>query len=494
MSLAGAPHDGARARMTPLEPCERRLTVGIAGATGFVGRALCSELAADHRVVGLTRGAHAGTDAGGVEWRGCDLFDLQDVERALTGVDLAVYLVHSMLPAARLTQGSFADLDLLLADNFARAAERAGVSRILYVGGLVPQHGPLSPHLASRLEVERTLASRGPALTALRCGIIVGPGSSSLWILVNLVRRLPAMILPRWTESVSQPIALADLVRAIRICITEPEYRQGSFDLGGPEAMTYSEMLRRAARFLGLRRWMIGVRAFSPRLSRLWVSVFGSAPRSLVAPLVESLRHDIPVRPNPLQARLAPMRFEAALAAAIDAAGRPVPPPSSIRLTPPRRAWLREARRVRSVQRLPLPERRDAAWVADEFLRFLPLLPLPRIRVEVSDAGAAFRLAGSRETLLELTRSTASESDRTEFRISGGRLSNRKGSGSGRLEFREVLGGDFVLAAIHDYEPSLPWLVYQHTQARVHLWVMRRFARHLARHAETGVTGERGPR
>jgi uncharacterized protein YbjT (DUF2867 family) len=415
-----------------------------------------------------------------VEWRRCDLFDLDEVERALQGAEVAIYLVHSMLPTARLTQASFADLDLLLADNFARAAERAGVSRILYVGGLVPERGALSPHLASRLEVERTLTSRKPALTALRCGIIVGPGSSSLWILVNLVRRLPAMILPRWTESVSQPIALADLVRAVRICLAEPEHFHGAFDLGGPEAMTYSEMLRRTARFLGRRRFMFSVRAFSPRLSRLWVSVFGSAPRALVAPLIESLRHDIPVRANPLQRRLAPRSLEAALATAIDANGRPVPPPSSIRLTAPVRSELRRARSVRSVQRLPLPAGRDAGWLADEYLRFLPRLPLPRIRVEVHDARARFRLAGAREPLLELTRSASSESDRTEFRITAGRLLGGDRDGRGRLEFRGVLGGDAALAAIHDYQPSLPWLVYQSTQARVHLWVMQRFARHLS--------------
>jgi uncharacterized protein YbjT (DUF2867 family) len=457
----------------------RRPTLAIAGATGFVGRAFCAELAGDHRVIGLTRGAPASAREDGVEWRRCDLFDLDEIERALQGAEVAIYLVHSMLPTARLTQASFADLDLLLADNFARAAERAGVSRILYVGGLVPERGALSPHLASRLEVERTLASRKPALTALRCGIIVGPGSSSLWILVNLVRRLPAMILPRWTESVSQPIALADLVRAVRLCLAEPARFHGTFDLGGPEAMTYGEMLKRTARFLGRRRWMFGVRAFSPRLSRLWVSVFGSAPRSLVAPLVESLRHDMPVRANPLQSRLAPRSFEAALATAIDAGGRPVPPPSSIRLTAPVRAKLRQARSVRSVQRLPLPAGRDAGWLAGEYLRFLPRLTLPRIRVEVRDACATFRMAGTRQPLLELTRSASSESDRTEFRISGGRLLDPDTSQSGRLEFREVLGGDAALAAVHDYQPSLPWLLYQNSQARVHLWVMQRFARHL---------------
>jgi uncharacterized protein YbjT (DUF2867 family) len=281
-------------------------------------------------VIALSRRAG---EIAGVETRVCDLFALDEVAVALAGADVAVYLVHSMLPSARLVQGGFADLDLLLADTFARAAERAGVGRIVYVGGLVPADGPLSPHLASRREVEQALASRGAVLAALRCGIVVGAGSSSLWILANLVRRLPAMILPRWTESSSRPIALADLVRAVRAALDEPALA-GAFDLGGPDRMSYREMIARTARFLGRRRLLLRVPLFTPRLSRLWVQLFGSAPRALVGPLVDSLRHEMAVADNPLQRRIEPaaLGFEAALAAALGQGGRPLPPPSSIRL------------------------------------------------------------------------------------------------------------------------------------------------------------------
>jgi uncharacterized protein YbjT (DUF2867 family) len=453
--------------------------VAIAGATGFVGRALCGELARSHHVIALSRRPG---EMPGVETRVCDLFALDQVETALAGADVAVYLVHSMLPSARLVQASFADLDLLLADDFARAAARAGVRRILYVGGLVPGDGPLSPHLASRAEVERALASRGAALTALRCGIIVGPGSSSLWILANLVRRLPAMILPRWTGSASQPIALADLVRAVRIALEDPAL-VGAFDLGGPEAMSYREMLARTARFLGRRRLLLRVPLFSPRLSRLWVQVFGSAPSALVGPLVESLRHDMRIASNPLQARIAPAAkgFEAALAEALDASGRPLPPPSSLRLGAPARRRLHEARSVRSVQRLPLPAGRDAGWAAGEYLRFLPRFMRPWIRVEADAAGGArFFVAGTRLCLLALRLAPGSEPDRIEFEIAGGALLAQGEGPRGRFELREVLGGRALLAAIHDYRPALPWPLYQAAQARVHLAVMRGFGRHLA--------------
>lgn len=464
----------------------RPRTVAIAGATGFLGRALCRDLARDCRVIGLTR--RPGEPADGAEERACDLFAPAALEAALAGVDVAVYLVHSMLPSARLTQASFADLDLLLADNFARAAERAGVPHIVYVGGLIPADPTLSPHLASRLEVERALAGRKPALTALRCGIIVGPGSSSLWILVNLVRRLPAMVLPRWTESVSQPIAWVDVVAAVRAVLAEPERFVGAFDLGGPEPMSYRAMLERTARVLGKRRFMVGVRAFSPRLSRLWVSLFGSAPLALVGPLVETLRHDMPARRNPLQERLSPLRFEEALRDALDAEGRPLPPPSSLRTSRARlrtsRASLRGSRSVCSVQRLPLPPGRDASWAAEEYLRFLRRFMRPWIRVEAGEVGrVGFFLAGTRLLLLELALAATSERELTVFEIVGGAFHRSDGGAPGRFEFRDVLGGSALLAAIHDYRPRLPWWLYRATQARVHLAVMRGFGRHLARSA-----------
>ncbi|MFA6317171.1 MAG: NAD-dependent epimerase/dehydratase family protein, partial [Elusimicrobiota bacterium] len=165
-------------------------TVVVAGATGFVGWALARFLAWDYRVIGLSRNPPSGGGgpprAGRVEWRACDLFSLKQTEEALEGAGAAFYLVHSMWPSARLTQGSFADMDLICADNFARAAAKAGVTQIVYLGGLIPDDPMLSRHLASRLEVERTLGSRGVPLTALRAGIVIGPFGSSYRIFRTL--------------------------------------------------------------------------------------------------------------------------------------------------------------------------------------------------------------------------------------------------------------------------------------------------------------------
>ena len=283
---------------------QQKPVVVVTGATGFIGAALLPELEHDFHTIGLTRRSRE-DPGGGIEWRRCDLFSLRDAERALEGADIGVYLVHSMLPTARLTQGSFADLDLLLADNFARAAARAGVKRIIYLGGLIPPSDEeLSAHLASRLEVEAALASSGVPVTTLRAGLIVGGGGSSLRMLVRLVARLPMMIAPAWTRQPCQPIAVEDVIAILAGCVRDPGTAGETYDIGGPDVLSYREMMHETARILGKRRLIIPVPLFTPALSRLWVTLVTQTPRELVAPLVQSLRHSMVARDRRLQERL----------------------------------------------------------------------------------------------------------------------------------------------------------------------------------------------
>jgi uncharacterized protein YbjT (DUF2867 family) len=447
----------------------------VAGASGFVGRALLRALAPDFEVVALGRGRpDEGAAAAPVSWRRCDLFSLRETEEALAGVDVAVYLVHSMMPSTRLTQARFEDLDLLLADNFGRAAARCGVARIVYLGGLVPHDAAeLSAHLASRLEVERALGAHGTPVAALRAGLVVGAGGSSLRILVRLVRRLPVMLCPRWTSTLSQPIALADTVALLRAAITLPEAAGRVCEIGGPDVLSYREMMQATARVLGLRRWMFPVPFFSPGLSRLWVSLVTGTPLALVRPLVESLRHEMCAEDRWLQQRigLEGERFERALAEAV-AAPEPAP-------TPGRR---RVASRARSVQRLPLPPGWNADAVAQAYLAWLPRFLRPLLRVSVDEGRCAIRTRGSVRTLLELEqRRDRSGPDRALFEVGGGELVQRGAEPAGRLEFRATPGGGSVIAAVHDFAPRLPWWLYVLTQAQAHRLVMRCFARHLAR-------------
>jgi len=371
----------------------------------------------------------------------------------------------------------------LQADNFARAAAAQGVEQILYLGALVPQDASgLPPRLRSRLEVEHALGAAGVPVTTLRTGFIVGPGGTWLRLLLNLVRRLPVMLLPMWTRATTQPIALADIVRGLTHCLGRPDTYGRTYDVGGPDRMTYRELLKRTAAVLGLRRPMTTVPFDAPELSKLWVCAFGGVPLSLVSPIVDSLRYQAEVQSNALQETLVEEAtpFEEALAASVDAQGRPLPNPREA-LRARDDAEIREQSVVRSVQRMPCPPGFDARDVALEYLRWLPRLGWPLLRVRVSQRRIArFQIRPTGTTLLTLRfADDRSPAGRQAFYVTGGLLVDVEGPRTGRLEFRQALDGDTILAAVHDFSPRLPWSVYNSTQALVHLLVMRRFRRHL---------------
>ena len=469
-----------------------RPTVAIAGATGFVGTAVRRALADEYDLVGLTRSpVRARVNAPsttGATWRHCDLFDPYAVRDGLEGADYAIYLVHSMLPSARLTQGNVADLDLLQADNFARAAEEQGVRQILYLGALVPDEEPDLPFpLRRRLEVEATLGSTSVPLTTLRAGLIVGAGGTWLRLLLNLVRRLPAMVLPSWTRAATQPIALRDVVRGLKRCLGNDTTYGATYDVGGPDVMSYRQMLLRTADVLGLTRRTVTVPMESPRLSKLWVRLFGGVPWALVSPIVDSLRYQTRVQPNAMQSWLQrdATSFEDAVAAAVDDRGRPLPNPRD-ELRPREDEVIRDQSVVRSVQRMPCPPQFTVRDVANEYLRWLPRFGWPLLQVCVEHGRVAhFQVGPTGLTLLTLRfAADRSPEGRQLFYVTGGLLAG-DGERSGRLEFRQVLGGDAVLSAIHDFSPRLPWAIYNSTQAQVHLFVMRQFRRHLTRLAKT---------
>lgn len=448
----------------------RPLRVAVAGATGFVGRALVPRLGEHHEVIGL--GRRAPSDSGewtgqpGVRWRRCDLFSLRETEQALDGVDVAVYLVHSMMPSSRLTQGSFEDLDLLLADNFGRAAGACGVRRIVYLGGLVPHDvpaGALSRHLQSRLEAEQALAVAGVPVTSVRASLIVGRGGSSLDILVKLVERLPAMLCPAWTASQAQPIALEDVVAMLARCVEDDATLGRVCEVGGPDVLSYREMMRETARILGLRRPMLSVVFFSPGLSRLWVSLITGAPRELVSPLVQSLRHPMLVDDPWLQKRM----------------DRPGTPFAEALAEAVRGERVARQPTARSLQRLPLPAGRDATWVAREYAVWLPRCLRPLLEVKLDGPRTRFHVRGLERPLFELTyQPERSGPSRALFEVTGGLLAGER-IGQPRLEFRTTPDGAHVLAAVQDFHPKLPWWLYAWTQAWVHLFVMHGFARHL---------------
>ncbi len=463
----------------------------IGGATGYVGRALAQQLSTRYDVVGITRSSKQ-SDGVAMTWRTADLFSLVETKRALEGARFAVYLVHSMLPSARLTQASFEDLDVLLADNFARAASAAKAEQIVYLGGIIPKTKTLSRHLRSRLEVESVLGAHGVPVTTLRAGLVVGPNASSLPILTTLVQRLPVMLTPRWTRTPTQPIALTDVVELIEQVLGDRTTYGQYFDVGGDEVLTHLEMMRTAARELGLSRRMLGVPLLSPRLSKAWVTMVTGAPAALVGPLVESLVHAMVVDPAKrlCLARRPPTPFVEALrdAVATSSPTTTVPATTALASTVPatRPSQAAKARSsVRSVQRLTLPPGRNATWVADQYRAWLPRFLRPFLRVlRGDDATLYIHGFGLRTPLLVLDyNDELSSPDRALYYITGGLLAHQGEVTRlrGRLEFRVVPGGKEVMAAIHDFQPSLPWYVYSVTQAIAHLVVMKAFGRHLSR-------------
>jgi uncharacterized protein YbjT (DUF2867 family) len=461
----------------------KRPVVVVAGASGFVGTALLPVLAETLDVIALSRSVSASIP--GVRWERCDLFSLLQTERSLTGADYAIYLVHSMLPA-RLTQAGFEDMDFILADNFARSAARAGVKQIVYLGGIIPDDAQLSRHLSSRLEVERVLAARGVPVTSLRAGLIVGPRGSSFRMVVRLVQRSPLLVCPHWTRSMTQPVGLRDVVKLLRFCLGREEMFGRAFDLGGPEVMTYIDLMRRTANRLGKRRWIVTLPFVPTRLSVWGIRLVTGAHRELVAPLVESLRHAMVAHSPTMQNRagVIPQSFAEALDEAL--AGETEALEADAHLA--RRGQQSEqGRYVCSIQRLPLPPGRDAIWVAQEYARWLPSLFKLLLRVTVDERlNLAFRFTGVRRPLLELSYSRdRSSADRPLYYITGGLLAVEADAADGRaparLEFRESPDRRSVLAAIFNYRPSLPWWFYRITQAPIHLLVMKMFSWHLAR-------------
>ena len=458
--------------------------LAIAGASGFVGAHLRQRLGDVARFRALTRRPIENSPhEPQTDWRLCDLYSIPQLTQAMQGCDTAFYLIHSMAPTSRLNQAKFEDTDLLLADNFARAAEAAGVQRLIYLGGLMPKNvSNLSAHLRSRLEVEAVLRSRKLSVTVLRAGIIFGPGGSSFSILANLVRRLRVMILPAWARSTTHSIDVRNVCDAFELCLKQPTLAGGCYDLGGHQPMTYRELTLLTGRILGKRIHAIDFPFNCFALSKLWVSLFGGVPRALVGPLQESLRHSLQARPNDLLEQLTPklIPFETSLLQSIDQHGRPSSlPRQSVPRAHTRR--IRSEKRVLSVQRLPIPRGLDAKDIANEYSRWLTRRFRGIIAAQPTGQGPIRFVLFGKWSLLELspTPFSATGKLRSAFYITGGLLS-RKVDPPGRLEFRIFPDNHCLLASVLGYAPTLPWLLYRYTQAILHLLVMRAFGRHLA--------------
>ena len=293
----------------------------IVGASGYVGGRLPSLLeAAGHELVLTSRNTSSLEGRfPGAQLVTADLLKPETLPAAVEGVGVAYYLAHAMRSGER----GFAERDRASARNFARAAAAAGVGRIVYLGGLGDDRADLSPHLMSRHHAGAELASHGVAVTEFRAAIVIGSGSASFEILRNLTERLPIMITPRWVRTRCQPIGIRDVLDYLVGAIEHPEIT-GIVEIGGPDVLSYGDMMRVYARLRGLRRLMIPVPVLTPRLSSYWVSLVSPVPAGIARPLIEGLRNEVVVRNPEPAARfgLRPQTYEGAIRRAIERTDR----------------------------------------------------------------------------------------------------------------------------------------------------------------------------
>lgn len=445
--------------------------IAVAGATGFVGRWLIEDLKSSFDIIGLSRSRMVDSDPA-IEWRQIDLFSVTSTQEALKDCDYAIYLVHSMQPNARLTQGSFEDNDMIIADNFSMACEKNEIKHIVYLSGIIPSVDKLSEHLKSRREVEMVLSSRKTPVTTLRAGMVVGPDGSSFRIMEKLLRRLPCLILPDWTNTPSQAVSLEKVISSIRGVVGNSHWFYRTIDLGSGETLSYKEMLKRCSRFLNLKRFFISFPIKSTSFSKLWVSIVSGTSIELTSPLIDSLTYPIIPDLNEMKAlgTYQHQKFEVLLEGAIN--GK-----KNKRLKSLKEPMTKE-NNVRSIQRLPELKELTSFVIAKEYMTWLPQFFKFIIRVNVSSEKAKFKFLWF--TLLELSHITErSNDDRDLFFITGGILCKRRDHGW--LEFRQVNQKKWTLTAIHEFVPTLPWWIYRFTQAPIHAWVMKKFGQYLKR-------------
>jgi len=289
----------------------------LTGATGYVGGRLLHVLeTSGHRLRCLARRpddlrARVGSATEVVHG---DVLDRASLDAALAGVSTTYYLVHSMAGGER-----FEAADREAARNFGQAAHAAGVRRIVYLGGLGDPDETLSPHLRSRHETGAVLRESGVPVVEFRASIVIGGGSLSFEMIRALVERLPIMITPRWVEVRAQPIAIGDVLAYLAAALDLPDGESGIFEIGGPDVVSYSDLMREYARQRGVRRLMIPVPVLTPRLSSLWLGLVTPVYARVGRTLVDSIRHPTVVRDDTARRRfpVAPIGVREAIALAL---------------------------------------------------------------------------------------------------------------------------------------------------------------------------------
>ena len=265
-------------------------SIMVTGATGFIGARLISHLSKiEYSIKGMSR--RNIPDTPNVKYVQANVFDVEQLEKALSGTEIAYYLLHSM-EGSKDHWKEFASREKIQAQNFLQAATKTGVKRIIYLGGLVNDSLDLSPHMKSRKEVGEILASGSIPVTELRASLIIGAQGGSYAMLRYLVERLPVMVCPSWVKSLAQPIAVDDVIEYLSGCMIHTETTGKIYEIGGKDKMTYEELMRVYAKYLNKSLFVIQIPFLTTRLSSYWVDLITPVKASLARPLIDSLVHD----------------------------------------------------------------------------------------------------------------------------------------------------------------------------------------------------------
>jgi uncharacterized protein YbjT (DUF2867 family) len=286
------------------------LRILVTGASGFIGSRVVHRLSLspsssdNQEIICMTRNVESleGRFNQDVKIVNADVTDYQQLVKAMSGVDVAFYLIHSMEGSSKEWK-KFAERDRVSAENFARAATECGVKRIIYLGGLshVDDDNELSEHLKSRKQVGEILKTSGAKVTIFRAAVILGQGGGSFQMLQYLVERLPMMVCPKWVLTKSQPISVDDVVTYLVKSLDVEETEGRTFEIGGPDVLTYVDMMRRYAKMVNRSIKIIIIPFLTPRLSSYWVDLITPVKASLARPLIDSLKHEATVKDDSIK-------------------------------------------------------------------------------------------------------------------------------------------------------------------------------------------------
>lgn len=458
----------------------KNIEVAIIGASGFVGKLLTTELVKNNNMnvtlISRSLPKHVINEKN-LKFIKADLFKYNDCQIALKNIDVAIYLVHSMKPTAKLDQGHFADYDLILADNFINACQFNNVKQVIYLSGVSPKHKTTSPHLKSRKEIEEILSTTKVHSTNLRAGLIVGPQSSSFQILVNLLNKMPILLLPSWTSNFTLIADSKKVIQAISSCINSPETFDKTFNICSQYSLTYVELFNIILKALDKNLLHLKLNFSCFEFMKILIPKLTKTSHNLTTPLIESLAENFHIeesKPFHLYRNDFLELIKNNISSNIDSKNSDFNILNQNQLNQ-NQAFHNE---VRSVQRIIIPEGYHADSISFAYIHWIVQFLSPFLKMEKFKNKILFYFWLIPRPLLVLEHNYKNSSQtRQTFTILGGLLARSRKNG--RLEFREILAGKFILVAIHDYRPALPWWLYTKVQAPLHSFIIWSFNRWL---------------